>query len=133
MKYCISTFQTRRWATREVMVGKVGIGGNNPIRLQSMTTSPTDDVEATVEQIIRLADLGCDLVRVTVQGKKEAFACEKIKNSLLQKGYITPLVADIHFFPAAAEIVVDFVDKVRINPGNYLDRRATFKQIFYTD
>lgn len=133
IKYCESIYKTKRWKTREVMVGNVGIGGNNSIRIQSMTTSNTCDVEATVDQIIRLADVGCDIVRVTVQGMKEAGACEDIKNRLLQRGYMIPLVADIHFFPSAAMRVVDFVDKVRVNPGNYIDKRALFKTIEYDD
>ncbi|MDN3504992.1 MAG: (E)-4-hydroxy-3-methylbut-2-enyl-diphosphate synthase [Rhabdochlamydiaceae bacterium] len=121
------------YKSREVKVGKVGVGGNNPLRIQSMTTSPTDDIESTVAQIIQLADYGSEIARITVQGKKEAFACEHIKNRLLQLGYDIPLVADIHFYPPAALIVADFVDKVRINPGNFADRRATFKTIEYTD
>lgn len=132
-KYCKSIYKTKRWKTREVMVGKVGVGGNNPIRIQSMTTSNTRDVEATIDQIIRLADAGCEIVRVTVQGMKEADACEWIKNGLVQRGYTIPLVADIHFFPPAAMRVVDFVDKVRVNPGNYVDRRASFKTIEYDE
>lgn len=131
MKYCQSIYQTKRWKTREVMVGHIGVGGNNPIRIQSMTTSSTRDVEATINQIIRLADAGCEIVRVTVQGMKEADACESIKNGLLQRGYTIPLVADIHFFPPAAMRVVDFVDKVRVNPGNFVDKRASFKTIEY--
>jgi (E)-4-hydroxy-3-methylbut-2-enyl-diphosphate synthase len=115
------------------MVGEVGVGGNNPIRIQSMTTSNTRDIEATIDQIIRLADAGCEIARVTVQGMKEADACEGIKNGLLLRGYTIPLVADIHFFPLAAMRVVDFVDKVRVNPGNYVDRRASFKTIEYDD
>lgn len=122
-----------RFKTREVKVGNVGLGADNPIRIQSMTTSNTRDVQATVEQIIRLADEGCEIVRITVQGMKEADACEQIKNQLTQKGLSIPLVADIHFFPPAAMRVVDFVDKVRINPGNYVDRRAQFKRIEYSD
>lgn len=98
MKYCESVYQTKRRLTREVMVGNVGVGKHHPVRIQSMTTSSTRDVEATVDQIIRLADAGCEIARVTVQGIKEADACEQIKNQLLQKGYIIPLVADIHFF-----------------------------------
>lgn len=133
MKYCEKTDKTKRRPTREVMVGDVGVGGNNPIRIQSMTTSSTRDVEATVAQIIRLADEGCEIARVTVQGIKEADACEQIKNSLLQKGYSIPLVADIHFYPPAAMRVIDFVDKVRINPGNFVDKRATFKILEYDD
>lgn len=123
----------RRWPTRQVMVGNVAVGGSNPIRTQSMTTSSTRDVEATIEQIIRLADTGCKIARVTVQGMKEADACEGIKNGLVKRGYNIPLVADIHFFPPAAMRVVDFVDKVRINPGNYVDKRASFKVIEYDD
>lgn len=133
MRYCESIFQTKRRPTREVKVGDVGIGGSNPIRIQSMTTSPTDDVAKTVEQIERLTEAGCELVRVTVQGIKEVQACEKIKNSLIQRGVTTPLVADIHFFPKAAMEVADFVDKVRINPGNFVDKRAQFKVIEYDD
>lgn len=132
-KYCESTYKTKRWKTREVMVGNVGVGGNNPVRIQSMTTSNTRDVEATIDQIVRLADAGCEIARVTVQGMKEADACEGIKSGLLLRGYSIPLVADIHFFPPAAMRVVDFVDKVRVNPGNYVDRRASFKTIEYDD
>jgi len=133
MKYCEAIYQTKRWKTREVMVGNVGVGGKNPIRMQSMTTSNTRDVEATAEQVMRLADVGCEIARVTVQGKKEAEACEGIKNTLIQKGYTIPLVADIHFYPPAALLVVDFVDKVRVNPGNFVDRRATFQTLHYDD
>lgn len=133
MKYCLYPFKTKRFLTREITVGSVKVGGQNPVRIQSMTTSPTDDVEKTVEQIIRLADSGCEIARVTVQGMKEAYSCEAIKSSLIQKGYDIPLVADIHFFPKAALCVADFVDKVRINPGNYVDKRATFKVLEYTD
>ena len=126
-------FKTKRRKTREVLIGQVGVGGNNPIRIQSMTTSSTRDVQSTINQIMRLADTGCEIARVTVQGIKEAEACEAIKNGLLQRGYTIPLVADIHFFPPAALRVVDFVDKVRINPGNYVDKRASFKKIEYDD
>ncbi|CCB88848.1 (E)-4-hydroxy-3-methylbut-2-enyl-diphosphate synthase [Simkania negevensis] len=133
MRYSEAIYQTKRWKTREVKVGKVGVGGNNPIRIQSMTTSDTRDVEATANQIMRLADTGCEIARVTVQGKKEAEACEGIKNTLVQKGYDIPVVADIHFYPPAAMLVVDYVDKVRVNPGNFVDRRATFRTIEYDD
>lgn len=133
MRYCESVFKTVRWKTREVAVGPVKVGGDNPVRIQSMTTSNTRDVEATIEQIMRLADAGCEIARVTVQGMKEADACEGIKNGLIQKGYTIPLVADIHFFPPAAMRVSEFADKVRINPGNYVDKRASFKVIEYTD
>lgn len=103
------------------------------MRIQSMTTSDTRDVVATVAQIKRLTDAGCELVRVTVQGMKEADACEVIKNTLIQEGYTTPLIADIHFYPPAALRVAEFVDKVRINPGNFVDKRASFKQLHYDD
>lgn len=133
MKYSEAIYQTKRWKTREVKVGSIGVGGDNPVRLQSMTHSNTRDVEATVEQIIRLANNGCEIARVTVQGKKEAEACEGIKNRLIQMGYTIPVVADIHFYPPAAMLVAEFVDKVRVNPGNFVDRRATFKTIEYDD
>jgi (E)-4-hydroxy-3-methylbut-2-enyl-diphosphate synthase len=126
-------YKTQRFKTRAVMVGNVGVGGDNPVRIQSMTTSNTRDVEATVDQIMRLADEGCEIARVTVQGMKEAEACEGIKNGLLKRGYEIPLVADIHFYPPAAMRVVDFVDKVRINPGNFVDKRASFKTLLYDD
>jgi (E)-4-hydroxy-3-methylbut-2-enyl-diphosphate synthase len=133
MKYCEAIYQTRRWKTREVKVGDVGVGGENPIRIQSMTTSSTRDIPATIDQIMRLSDEGCEIARITVQGIKEAESCEGIKSGLLQKGYAIPLVADIHFYPPAAMLVADFVDKVRINPGNFVDRRALFKKIEYDD
>lgn len=133
MKYCENFYQTQRWKTREVKVGNVGVGGNNPVRIQSMTTSDTRDPLATAEQIIRLADAGCEIARVTVQGMKEADACEGIKNELIKRGYSIPLVADIHFYPPAALRVADFADKVRINPGNFVDKRASFKVIEYDD
>jgi 1-hydroxy-2-methyl-2-(E)-butenyl 4-diphosphate synthase len=133
MKYCESIYQTKRFKTREIKVGSVGVGGGNPVRIQSMTTSNTRDVDATIEQIIRLADSGCEIARVTVQGKKEAESCEGIKNGLVKRGYTIPLVADIHFYPPAALLVVEFADKVRVNPGNFVDRRASFKVIEYDD
>jgi (E)-4-hydroxy-3-methylbut-2-enyl-diphosphate synthase len=122
-----------RFKTREVMVGSIGVGAHHPIRIQSMTTSDTRDVSATADQIMRLADAGCEIARVTVQGKKEADSCEGIKDIIVKKGYTIPIVADIHFYPPAAMRVVDFVEKVRVNPGNYVDRRASFKQIEYDD
>lgn len=108
--------------TKEVFVGKVGVGAHNPVRIQSMTTTNTRDIESTTVQTKLLADSGCEIVRFTVQGIKEALACEQIKDKLLQQGYDIPLVADIHFFPAAALQVIDFVEKVRINPGNFADK-----------
>ncbi|PIS00852.1 MAG: 4-hydroxy-3-methylbut-2-en-1-yl diphosphate synthase [Chlamydiae bacterium CG10_big_fil_rev_8_21_14_0_10_35_9] len=122
-------FKAKKRKTREVLVGSVKIGGQNPIRIQSMTTTNTNDIEKTVEQISKLKAHGCEIVRVTVQGKKEALSCEKIKNLLVQKNIDIPLVADIHFYPPAALIVADFVDKIRINPGNFADRRAIFQTV----
>ena len=133
LKYCESGKGLIRRPTREVLVGNVGIGGNNPIRVQSMTTSDTKDAKKTIEQIVRLQEAGCEIVRVTVQGIKEADTCEQIKNGLIQRGINIPIAADIHFFPPAALRVVDFVDKVRINPGNFSDKRASFKVIEYDD
>ncbi len=133
MRYSEEIFVTKRRKTREVLVGRIGIGGDNPVRIQSMTTSPTRDVEATVNQILRLEQAGCEIVRMTVQGIKEAESCEAIRSSLLQKGCFMPLVADIHFYPPAAMKVVDWVDKVRINPGNFVDKRALFIKKEYDD
>ncbi|MBT3394379.1 MAG: (E)-4-hydroxy-3-methylbut-2-enyl-diphosphate synthase [Waddliaceae bacterium] len=133
MKYCEAINTTKRRTTREVMVGDIGIGGNNPIRIQSMTNTKTSDVDATVAQIIALADAGCEIARVTVQGMREASACSTIKSKLRDAGYTIPIVADIHFMPRAALEVIEHVDKVRINPGNYADKRATFDVIEYDD
>lgn len=123
----------QRKKTREVWVGNVAVGGDNPVRIQSMTTSNTRDVQATVEQILRLQEAGCEIVRVTVQGMKEAEACAEIKALLLEKGCTIPLVADIHFYPPAAMKVVESVDKIRINPGNFIDKRALFIKKEYDD
>lgn len=133
MNDCNEIYQTKRRKTREVMVGTIGVGGNNPVRIQSMTTSDTRDVVATIEQIIQLADRGCEIARVTVQGKKEAESCAAIKEGLVKKGYHIPLVADIHFYPPAAMLVAEYADKVRINPGNFIDKRASFQKLIYDD
>ena len=102
-KYCVSQFNYQRWRTREVMIGNVGFGGDNPIRVQSMTTADTMDTEKTVAESIRMIDAGCELVRITAPSKKDAANLGVIKKELLKKGYDTPLVADIHFTPNAAE------------------------------
>lgn len=130
--YCASLTAYQRYKSHEVRVGTIGIGGDNPIRLQSMTTTDTMDTEATVAQSIRMIDAGCELVRITAPGKKEAENLGKIKNELLKKGYDTPLVADIHFTPTAAEIAARIVEKVRVNPGNYADKKK-FQEIDYTE
>lgn len=130
--YCNSLTAYQRFKTREVMVGNVGIGGNNPIRVQSMTTTDTMDTIATVEQSIRMIDAGCEIVRITAPSKKEAENLANIKAELVKRGYNTPLVADIHFTPNAAEIAAKIVEKVRVNPGNYADKKK-FEEIEYTD
>lgn len=132
-KYCESIHKTVRRKTRTVMVGNVAIGSEHPIRVQTMTTSDTKDVAGTVEEVMRIADQGADLVRITVQGKREADACFEIKNSLVQKNYNIPLVADIHFAPSIALRVAECFDKIRVNPGNFADRRAQFEQLEYTE
>jgi len=105
------------------MVGNVGIGGNNPIRVQSMTTTDTMDTEGTISQSIRMIEAGCEIVRITAPSIKEAENLKNIKEGLRKKGYATPLIADIHFTPNAAKIAARIVEKVRINPGNYADRK----------
>ena len=131
-KYCNSLTTYSRLITREVKIGNIGIGGNNPIRVQSMTTTDSMNTKATVEQAIRMIDAGCELVRITAPSKKEAENLANIKSELRKRGYDTPLVADIHFTPNAAEIAATIVEKVRINPGNYADKKS-FEEIEYTD
>ncbi len=130
--YCNSLTSYSRLRTREVMVGNLGIGGNNPVRIQSMTTTNTMDTEATVAQSIRMIEAGCELVRITAPSIKEAENLANIKAGLLAKGYETPICADIHFTPNAAEIAATIVEKVRVNPGNYADKKK-FETIDYTD
>ena len=109
-----------------VSIGNTPLGGNYPIRIQSMTNTDTLDTHASVEQCIRIIEAGADYVRLTAQGKREAENLSKIKNELRKAGFNTPLIADIHFNPAAAERAAQLVEKVRINPGNYADKRASF-------
>ncbi len=115
-----------------VHIGDIPLGGHHPIRIQSMTNTNTMDTTATVNQTIRLVDAGCDYVRITAQGPKEAENLAKIKKELSEKGYTVPLIADIHFNPLAAEIAARIVEKVRINPGNYVDKKKNEK-IDYSD
>ena len=121
--YCPSLTKYQRWQTREVMVGNVGVGGKNPIRIQSMTTTDTLDTIGTIDQSIRMINAGCEIVRVTAPSVKEAENLQAIRDGLREKGYHTPLVADIHFTPNAAEVAARIVEKVRVNPGNYADRK----------
>lgn len=115
-----------------VTLGDVPLGGDNPIRLQSMTTTDTLNTIATVEQSIRMIDAGCEYVRITAPSMNEAQNLENIKKELRKRGYNTPLIADIHFTPNAAELAARIVEKVRVNPGNYADRKK-FEHIDYTD
>ncbi len=130
--YCPSLTSYKRLKTREVNVAGLLLGNGHPVRLQTMTTTDTLDTAATVAQTIRCIEAGAELVRITAPSKKEAENLLNIKNELRKKGYHTPLVADIHFTPNAAEIAARIVEKVRVNPGNYVDKKK-FEQIEYTD
>ena len=130
--YCESLTAYCRLRTLEVKIGDLAMGGDNPIRVQTMTTTDTMDTAATVAQTIRCIEAGAELVRITAPSKKEAENLRVIREELHAKGYRTPLVADIHFTPNAAEIAARIVEKVRINPGNYVDKKK-FEFIEYTD
>lgn len=131
-KYCNSLTSYSRYITREVKIGNVPLGGNNPIRLQSMTTADTMNTLATVEQSVRIIEAGADYVRITAPSINEAKNLQIIKDELRKRGFDTPLIADIHFTPNAAETAARIVEKVRINPGNYADRKK-FNIIEYSD
>ena len=123
MNYCENPFVYHRRKTREVKVGNVGIGGDNPIRVQSMITCDTMDTEASIQQTIELADTGCEIVRITAPTVKDARNLENIVHGLRKRGCDVPIVADIHFKPEAAMEAAKWVEKVRINPGNYADSK----------
>ncbi|MCS6905631.1 MAG: (E)-4-hydroxy-3-methylbut-2-enyl-diphosphate synthase [Bacteroidia bacterium] len=131
-EYCLSLTQYKRLPTIEVPIGEVPVGGKNPIRIQSMTTTNTLDTTATVAQAIRMIEAGCEYIRITAPSIKEAENLKNIKAELRKRGYQTPLVADIHYTPNAAEIAARIVEKVRINPGNYADKKK-FQLREYTD
>jgi len=131
-KYCNSLTQYSRYKTREVKIGDIPLGGNNPIRIQSMTTTDTMNTIATVEQTIRMVEAGCEYVRITAPSINEAKNLEAIKKELKVRGYNVPLIADIHFTPNAAEMAARIVEKVRVNPGNYVDKKK-FDLIEYSD
>ena len=131
-RYCNSLTEYSRFVTREVAIGDVPMGGSNPIRIQSMTTTDTMDTIGTVEQSIRMIEAGCEYVRITAPSIKEAQNLAEIKKQLRARGYTAPLVADIHFTPNAAEVAARIVEKVRVNPGNYADKKK-FDQLDYTD
>src|SRR5215211_8958500 len=122
----------KRVATREVKIGDLLLGNFHPIRVQTMTTTDTMDTLATVEQSIRCIEAGSELVRITAPSKKEAETLRNIKKELRARGYSTPLIADIHFTPNAAEIAARIVEKVRVNPGNYVDKKK-FELLEYSD
>ena len=122
-----------RRKTISVSVGSTAIGGSDPIRLQSMTTTATMDTMGCIEQAIRIIEAGGELVRMTTQGTREAENMRLIREGLTARGYDTPLVADVHFNPAVADVAARYVEKVRINPGNYVDPARTFKHLEYTD
>jgi (E)-4-hydroxy-3-methylbut-2-enyl-diphosphate synthase len=133
MSYCTSRFHTVRRPTLEVKVGAVGVGGANPLRIQSMTTSDTQDVAATVQQSIALAEVGCEIVRITAPNVPAAKCLRDIRAQFTAAGFgHVPLVADIHFLPSAAMEAVEHVEKVRVNPGNYADKKK-FSVREYTD
>ena len=131
-RYCLDPWNRTRILTKEVQIGSLKLGGENSIRVQSMTTTDTMDTEGSVAQSIRMIDAGCELVRLTAPSKNEAENLQNIKAALVKRGYNTPLVADIHFTPNAAEIAAKIVEKVRVNPGNYADKKK-FEEIEFTD
>jgi (E)-4-hydroxy-3-methylbut-2-enyl-diphosphate synthase len=116
-----------------INIGSIPLGGDYPIRLQSMTNTDTLNTNTSVAQCIRIIEAGADFVRLTAQGIKEAENLSIIKKELRKAGFHTPLIADIHFNPVAAEIAARLVEKVRINPGNYVDKRASFEIMEFTD
>lgn len=129
-KYCNDLASYSRFVSRVVNIGDIPLGGNNPIRIQSMTTTDTMDTKATVEQCVRIFDAGADYVRITAPSIKEAENLANIKKGLKENGYSKPLIADIHFTPNAAEIAARIVEKVRINPGNYADKKRFAAEIY---
>lgn len=130
--FCEDLFGYKRIKTLPVTIGELAMGGDAPIRVQSMTTADTMNTEATVAESIRMIEAGCELVRITAPSKNEAENLRNIREELHKLGYNTPLVADIHFTPNAAEIAARIVEKVRVNPGNYADKKK-FEEIVYTD
>ena len=131
-EYCLDLSNYKRLSTREVGVGDVLIGAENPIKVQSMTTTDTMDTQGTIAQSIKMINAVCELVRITAPSIKEAKNLKNIRNGLRTKGYKTPLIADIHFTPNAAEIAARIVEKVRINPGNFADKKQ-FQILEYSD
>lgn len=131
--FCKDLFNYSRRISSQSEIGTVPLGGSNPIRIQSMTNTDTNNITASVEQSIRMIESGSEYVRLTTQGTKEAENLKFIKEGLVKRGFTTPLVADIHFNPEAALIAAKYVDKVRINPGNFVDKRADFSNPVYEE
>jgi len=131
-KYCNDYTNYSRFVSREVNIGDVAVGGNNPIRIQSMTTTDTMDTIGTVEQTIRMVESGCEYVRITAPSRRDAENLGVIKKELVARGYNVPLIADIHYTPNAAEVAARLIEKVRVNPGNYADKKR-FQQIDYSE
>ena len=131
-QYAASLNSYKRLATREVKIGSLLLGNFNPIRIQTMTTTDTMDTAATVAQSIRCIQAGAEMIRITAPSKTEAENLLLIKNAIRSQGYDTPIIADIHFTPNAAELAARLIEKVRVNPGNYVDKKK-FEQIDYSD
>ncbi|MBP9970108.1 MAG: (E)-4-hydroxy-3-methylbut-2-enyl-diphosphate synthase, partial [Paludibacteraceae bacterium] len=131
--YCLDIYNYHRRNTDQVLIGTVWVGSKYPIRVQSMTNTSTMDTDASTAQCEELIDAGAELVRLTTQGVREAQNLYFIRKNLLAKGYVVPLVADVHFNPKVAEEAARIVEKVRINPGNFVDSIKTFQQYEYTD
>ena len=129
----MNTFDYQRRSSSSIKIGNVPLGGNNPIRVQSMTSTSTNDIDGSVAQCRRIFDAGADYVRLTAQGVREAVSIGEIRRRLHAEGYTNPLVADIHFNPKAALEAARQTDKVRINPGNFVDAARTFRKLEYTD
>ena len=129
----MGVFDYNRRSTLTVNVGNVPMGSEWPVRIQSMTNTMTDDVERSAEQCLRIVEAGGEIVRLTAQGVRQAEAIGMIRNSLRAQGCDVPLVADIHFNPRAAFAAAALTDKVRINPGNFVDPARTFQHLEYTD
>ncbi len=127
----VDWYNYRRRLSRKIKVGDLTLGGDAPIRIQSMTTADTLDVSKTVDESVRMIQAGSELVRITAPSRKEAEALHSISEELKTMGHHVPLVADIHFTPNAAEIAADYVEKIRVNPGNYADKKK-FEEIEYT-
>ena len=130
--YCLSPYSWSRFRTRVIQLGETPLGGDYPVRVQSMTNTPTQDIHATVKQCIRLAEAGAEYIRITTPARSDVECLAGIKKELRKQGFLTPLIADVHFNPKVAEEAARIVEKVRINPGNYVDRKKD-KVVSYSE